>query len=81
MTGGARIAPVADDDHLPAAALWVDWGFAFDDVRCDTGLLTRPAGAQFKAPAGRVAVSRKEGVGTAVDSGARVGNPGAQEAP
>ncbi|MEU9636410.1 hypothetical protein AB0D80_18865 [Streptomyces tendae] len=45
MTGGARIAPVADDDHLPAAALWVDWGFAFDDVRCDSGLLTRPARA------------------------------------
>jgi hypothetical protein len=49
----ARFAPVADDDRLLAAALWVYWGFAFDDARCDTGpLSTRPA--QFNALAGRI---------------------------
>lgn len=48
----ARFAPVADDDRLPAAALWVYWGFAFDDARCDSGPLSgRPA--QFKALAVR----------------------------
>ncbi|WP_282793937.1 hypothetical protein [Streptomyces sp. CC224B] len=49
----ARFAPVADDDRLLAAALWVYWGFAFDDARCDSGPLSiRPA--QFNALAGQV---------------------------
>ena len=49
----ARFAPVADDDRLLAAALWVYWGFAFDDARCDAGPLSgRPA--QFNALAGQV---------------------------
>ncbi|MEU2930188.1 terpene synthase family protein [Streptomyces sp. NPDC007251] len=48
-----RFAPVADDDRLLAAALWVYWGFAFDDARCDNGPLSgRPA--QFNALAGQV---------------------------
>ncbi|MGW7440144.1 terpene synthase family protein [Streptomyces sp. NPDC054849] len=49
----ARFAPVADDDRLLATSLWVYWGFAFDDARCDNGpLSSRPA--QFSALAGRV---------------------------
>ncbi|WP_367046588.1 hypothetical protein [Streptomyces sp. Je 1-332] len=49
----ARFAPVADDDRLLAAVLWVYWGFAFDDARCDSGPLSgRPA--QFNALAGLV---------------------------
>ncbi|MFG3251186.1 terpene synthase family protein [Streptomyces sp. NPDC048187] len=49
----ARFAPVAQEDRLLAAALWVYWGFAFDDARCDSGpLSTRPA--QFNALAGQV---------------------------
>ncbi|POX45098.1 hypothetical protein C3489_35015 [Streptomyces sp. Ru71] len=49
----ARFAPVADEDRLLATALWVYWGFAFDDARCDSGpLSTRPA--QFNALAGQV---------------------------
>jgi hypothetical protein len=50
----ARFAPEAeDDDRLLAAALWVYWGFAFDDARCDSGpLSSRPA--QFNALAGQV---------------------------
>jgi hypothetical protein len=50
----ARFAPDApDEDRLLAAALWVYWGFAFDDARCDSGpLSTRPA--QFNALAGQV---------------------------
>ncbi|MGA5198387.1 terpene synthase family protein [Streptomyces exfoliatus] len=49
----ARFAPVADDDRLLATSLWVYWGFAFDDARCDNGpLSTRPA--QFNALAGLV---------------------------
>lgn len=49
-----RFAPGAEDDErLLAAALWVYWGFAFDDARCDSGpLSTRPA--QFNALAGEV---------------------------
>lgn len=40
----ARFAPVADEDRLLTAALWVYWGFAFDDARCDSGPLSgRPA--------------------------------------
>lgn len=39
----ARYAPHADEDPLLAAALWVYWGFFFDDTRCDAGhLSTRP---------------------------------------
>ncbi|WP_199828827.1 terpene synthase family protein [Streptomyces sp. NRRL B-24085] len=49
----ARFAPVADEDRLLAAALWVYWGFGFDDARCDSGPLSgRPA--QFNALAGQV---------------------------
>ncbi|WP_344520896.1 terpene synthase family protein [Streptomyces rectiviolaceus] len=49
----ARFAPVADDDRLLAAVLWVYWGFGFDDARCDSGPLSgRPA--QFNALAGQV---------------------------
>ncbi|MFE0788621.1 hypothetical protein ACFW4T_24605 [Streptomyces mutabilis] len=33
----ARFAPNADLDRLWLAALWVYWGFAFDDARCDEG--------------------------------------------
>ncbi|MFE0484571.1 terpene synthase family protein, partial [Streptomyces tendae] len=54
----ARFAPVADDDRLLAAALWVYRGFAFDDARCDSGpLSSRPA--QFNAPAGQVQRARE----------------------
>jgi hypothetical protein len=49
----ARFAPTADADRLLAAALWVYWGFAFDDARCDNGPLSdRPS--LFNALAGRV---------------------------
>lgn len=49
----ARFAPVADDERLLATALWVYFGFAFDDARCDSGpLSSRPA--QFNALAGRI---------------------------
>lgn len=48
-----RFAPSADDDRLLATALWVYWGFGFDDARCDDGpLRSRPA--EFNALAGRV---------------------------
>lgn len=48
-----RFAPVAEEERLLAAALWVYWGFAFDDARCDSGpLSSRPA--QFNALAGQV---------------------------
>ncbi len=33
----ARFAPGAEEDRLLAASLWVYWGFAFDDARCDAG--------------------------------------------
>ncbi|MEU0739169.1 glutamate dehydrogenase [Streptomyces sp. NPDC006134] len=33
----ARFAPDADPDRLWLAALWVYWGFVFDDARCDEG--------------------------------------------
>jgi hypothetical protein len=49
----ARFAPEAGEDGLLAAALWVYWGFAFDDARCDAGFYrTRPA--EFLAMACRV---------------------------
>ncbi|MER8222102.1 hypothetical protein ABTZ58_16230 [Streptomyces sp. NPDC094143] len=49
----ARFVPGADDDRLLATALWVYWGFGFDDARCDRGpLSTRPA--QFNALACQV---------------------------
>ncbi|GGZ33836.1 terpene synthase family protein [Streptomyces poonensis] len=50
----ARFAPdAADDERLLATSLWVYWGFAFDDARCDSGpLSSRPA--QFNALAGRI---------------------------
>ncbi|OWA18394.1 hypothetical protein B9W68_05630 [Streptomyces sp. CS227] len=48
-----RFVPSAGDEHLLATALWVYWGFAFDDARCDDGpLSTRPS--EFNALAGRV---------------------------
>lgn len=48
-----RFAPAADDDRLLATALWVYWGFGFDDARCDQGpLSTRPA--EFNALACQV---------------------------
>lgn len=40
----ARFAPHAPAAGLLPAALWVYWGFAFDDARCDAGRLSdRPA--------------------------------------
>ncbi|MGK5545139.1 terpene synthase family protein [Streptomyces sp. URMC 127] len=64
----ARFAPVSDDDRLLATSLWVYWGFAFDDARCDNGpLSTRPA--QFNALAGRV--QRAAEAPTAADGGER----------
>ncbi|GAA3446888.1 terpene synthase family protein [Planomonospora venezuelensis] len=33
----ARFAPHAGEDPLLSAVLWVYWGFAFDDARCDAG--------------------------------------------
>ncbi|MFC6067756.1 terpene synthase family protein [Streptomyces ochraceiscleroticus] len=50
----ARFAPdAATDDRLLWTSLWVYWGFAFDDHRCDNGpFSTRPA--DFSALAGRV---------------------------
>lgn len=46
----ARFAPGADDDRLPATALWVYWGFAFD------GVVRRARGREQRPPrrAGRV---------------------------
>jgi hypothetical protein len=49
----ARFAPAGREENVLCAALWVYWGFAFDDARCDGGpLSTRPA--QFAALAGRL---------------------------
>lgn len=58
----ARFAPTAeDDDRLLAAALWVYWGFAFDDARCDSGPLSgRPD--RFNALAGQVQRACEAGV-------------------
>jgi hypothetical protein len=33
----ARFAPSGIPTHIVTAALWVYWGFAFDDARCDSG--------------------------------------------
>ncbi|MFC4852752.1 terpene synthase family protein [Actinophytocola glycyrrhizae] len=33
----ARFAPDGVPTHILTAALWVYWGFAFDDARCDSG--------------------------------------------
>lgn len=61
-----RFAPVADDERLLATALWVYWGFAFDDARCDTGpLSSRPA--QFNALAGQVQRACETGTATPDD--------------
>lgn len=47
----ARFAPDGVEDGVLAAALWVYWGFAFDDAHCDNGpLSTRPV--EFAALAG-----------------------------
>ncbi|MFJ3580820.1 hypothetical protein ACIPPS_01075 [Streptomyces sp. NPDC090127] len=64
----ARFAPVADDDRLLATSLWVYWGFAFDDARCDNGpLSSRPD--RFNALAG--AVQRAAEAPSAADGGER----------
>jgi hypothetical protein len=49
----ARFAPDAGEDGLLAAALWVYWGFAFDDVRCDSGFY-RDRPSEFLTMACRV---------------------------
>ena len=49
----ARFVPEADEERLLATALWVYWGFAFDDARCDSGPLSSRPG-QFAILAGRV---------------------------
>lgn len=49
----ARFAPDADEDGLLAAALWVYWGFAFDDARCDTGFY-RGRPSEFVPMAARI---------------------------
>jgi hypothetical protein len=49
----ARFAPEAEEDGLLAAALWVYWGFAFDDVRCDAGFY-RDRPSEFMSMAWRV---------------------------
>ncbi|MFI0242910.1 terpene synthase family protein [Streptomyces sp. NPDC016845] len=67
----ARFVPVADEDRLWAATLWVYWGFAFDDARCDSGpLSTRPA--QFNALAGQVQRACETGLAEPEDRYARV---------
>ncbi|MEV4684714.1 terpene synthase family protein [Streptomyces kurssanovii] len=68
----ARFVPVADDDRLLATSLWVYWGFAFDDARCDSGpLSSRPA--QFNAVAGLV--QRAAEAPSADDGGERFVRP------
>lgn len=65
----ARFAPhAADEDRLLATTLWIYWGFAFDDARCDAGPLSRRPG-DFAALAGRV--QRALEVPTAHDGGER----------
>ncbi|WP_030663498.1 hypothetical protein [Streptomyces rimosus] len=49
----ARFAPEADLERLWVAVCWVYWGFAFDDARCDEGMLSRDPAA-FAAMAGNV---------------------------
>ncbi|MFF8609668.1 hypothetical protein ACF06X_27520 [Streptomyces sp. NPDC015346] len=68
----ARFAPVADDDRLLATSLWVYWGFAFDDARCDNGPLSRRP-AEFNALAGRV--QRAAEAPSAADGGERFVGP------
>lgn len=67
-----RFAPGADDDRLLAASLWVYWGFAFDDARCDNGPLSRRP-SEFNAVAGRV--QRALEAPTAHDDGERYTPP------
>ncbi|RKN41230.1 terpene synthase family protein [Streptomyces hoynatensis] len=64
----ARFAPGAADERLLATALWVYWGFAFDDARCDSGPLSDRPG-EFAALAGRV--QRAVESPTARDAGER----------
>ncbi|MEU7133742.1 hypothetical protein [Streptomyces sp. NPDC046261] len=68
----ARFAPVAADDRLLATSLWVYWGFAFDDARCDNGPLSRNP-ARFNALAGMV--QRAAESPTAFDAGERFIGP------
>ncbi|XVQ15471.1 terpene synthase family protein [Spirillospora sp. CA-255316] len=49
----ARFAPHAGEEGLLAASLWVYWGFAFDDSRCDVGYYSdRPS--EFVPMAARI---------------------------
>jgi hypothetical protein len=48
-----RFAPDASEDELLVAVLWVYWGFAFDDARCDSGPMSDDPSA-FLAMAGRL---------------------------
>ncbi|NRQ33617.1 hypothetical protein HII36_17425 [Nonomuraea sp. NN258] len=48
----ARFAPYADEEPLLAASLWVYWGFAFDDARCDAGRLSADPAAFAPMAAG-----------------------------
>ncbi|CAM3349769.1 hypothetical protein KIPE111705_03925 [Kibdelosporangium persicum] len=49
----ARFAPTAGSEGLLVAALWVYWGFAFDDACCDSGPLSADPSA-FLAMAGQL---------------------------
>jgi hypothetical protein len=49
----ARFAPHGDPAGILTAALWVYWGFAFDDARCDSGPYSADPSA-FLALAGQV---------------------------
>jgi hypothetical protein len=49
----ARFAPHGIPDHIRTAAVWVYWGFAFDDARCDSGPYSANPPA-FLALAGQV---------------------------
>ncbi|MGW0522388.1 terpene synthase family protein [Crossiella sp. NPDC003009] len=48
-----RFVPTGATHNVLAATLWVYWGFAFDDVRCDTGVLSANP-AQFLPEAAKV---------------------------
>ncbi|HEX2133473.1 MAG TPA: hypothetical protein VHH15_18140 [Actinophytocola sp.] len=56
----ARFAPSGPTDHVLTAVLWVYWGFAFDDARCDAGPLSAdPSG--FLPMAGQVQRAAESG--------------------
>lgn len=63
----ARFVPDGVEDNVLAAALWVYWGFAFDDARCDNGpLSTRPAA--FRALASQLQLILNAPKATTIDS-------------